>query len=83
MSGFTTFPSSVASLTSSGLTMESPFNNAAPWPNLQYQQQQPLFTSTVGQPTIQQYTQPVGGALNNQVCLIKKLYQMFCQLIQM
>jgi len=63
--------------------MESPFNNALPWPNLQYQQQQPLFTSAVGQPTIQQSTPPVGGALNNQVCLIKTLYKMFCQLIKM
>ncbi|MCI67395.1 ADP-ribosylation factor GTPase-activating protein AGD14-like, partial [Trifolium medium] len=61
------FPASVASLTSSGLTTASPFNNAGSWPSLQYQQQQPLFTSTVGQPTIQQSTPPVGGTLNNQV----------------
>ncbi|XP_039684783.1 probable ADP-ribosylation factor GTPase-activating protein AGD14 isoform X1 [Medicago truncatula] len=66
VNSFATFPSSFASLASSGLTMESPFNNALPWPNLQYQQQQPLFTSAVGQPTIQQSTPPVGGALNNQ-----------------
>ncbi|GAU39274.1 hypothetical protein TSUD_72130 [Trifolium subterraneum] len=66
VSSFATFPASVASLTSSGLTPASPFNNAGSWPSLQYQQQQPLFTSTVGQPTIQQSTLPVGGTLNNQ-----------------
>ncbi|MCI18664.1 putative ADP-ribosylation factor GTPase-activating protein, partial [Trifolium medium] len=44
----------------------SPFNNTGSWSSLQYQQPQPLFTSTVGQPTIQQSTLPVGGALNNQ-----------------
>jgi hypothetical protein len=71
VSSFATFPASAASLTSSGLTTASPFNNAGSWPSFQYQQQQPLFTSTVGQPTIQQSTPPVGGALNNQVCLIK------------
>ncbi|XP_004512854.1 uncharacterized protein [Cicer arietinum] len=64
VSSFTTFPASVASLTSSGMTMASPLNNADPWPSLQYQQ--PLFTSTAGQPTVQQSTLPVGGALNNQ-----------------
>lgn len=69
VSSFSTFPASVASVTSSGLTMASPLNNAGPWASLQYQQ--PLSTSTVSQPTIQQSTPPVGGTLNNQVCLIK------------
>ncbi|XP_058732310.1 probable ADP-ribosylation factor GTPase-activating protein AGD14 [Vicia villosa] len=67
-SSFTTFPANVASLTSSGLTTASPFNNAGPWHSLQYQQPQPqpLFTSAVGQPTIQQSTPPINGALNYQ-----------------
>ncbi|CAJ2676188.1 unnamed protein product [Trifolium pratense] len=65
VSSFATFPASVASLTS-GLTTASPFNNTGSWSSLQYQQPQPLFTSTVGQPTIQQSTLPVGGALTNQ-----------------
>ncbi|CAI8619810.1 unnamed protein product [Vicia faba] len=67
-SSFTTFPASVGSLTSSGLTTASPFSNAGPWHSLQYQQPQPqpLFTSTVGQPTIQQSIPPVNGALNYQ-----------------
>ncbi|CAL5215160.1 unnamed protein product [Lathyrus oleraceus] len=63
---FTTFPASVASSTPSGLTTASPFNNAGPWHSLQYQQPQPLFTSTVGQSTIQQSTPPVNGAFNYQ-----------------
>ncbi|KAL5052585.1 hypothetical protein RYX36_033267 [Vicia faba] len=67
-SSFTTFPANVGSLTSSGLTTASPFSNAGPWHSLQYQQPQPqpLFTSTVGQPTIQQSIPPVNGALNYQ-----------------
>lgn len=69
VNSFSTFPASVASVTSFGLTMAQPHNNAGPWATLQYQQ--PLFTTTVSQPTIRQSTPPVGGALNNQVCLIK------------
>ncbi|XP_061344978.1 probable ADP-ribosylation factor GTPase-activating protein AGD14 isoform X2 [Gastrolobium bilobum] len=64
ISSFSTFPASDASVTSSGLTMASPLSNAGQWTSLQYQQ--PLFTATVSQPTIQQSTRPVGGASNNQ-----------------
>ncbi|XP_020220169.1 probable ADP-ribosylation factor GTPase-activating protein AGD14 [Cajanus cajan] len=62
--GFSTFPASGASVTS-GLTT-STLNNAGQWASLQYQQHQPLFTAAGSQPTIQQSTPPIGGALNNQ-----------------
>lgn len=71
ISSFSTFPASGASVTSFGLTPASTHNNAGQWATLQYQQQQPLFTAAASQPTIQQSTPPVGGALNNQVCLIE------------
>ncbi|RZB95163.1 putative ADP-ribosylation factor GTPase-activating protein AGD14 isoform C [Glycine soja] len=66
ISSFSTFPASGASVTSFGLTPASTHNNAGQWATLQYQQQQPLFTAAASQPTIQQSTSPVGGALNNQ-----------------
>lgn len=69
-SSFSTFPPSDASVTSSGLMTASILNNAGQWSSLQYQQQQPLFAAAASQPSIQQATPPVGGALNNQVCLI-------------
>lgn len=59
--------------------MSSPHNNVGPWASLQHQE--PFFRATVSQPTIQQSIPP--GDLSNQVCLIKLLYQMFCQSIQM
>ncbi|XP_014508924.1 probable ADP-ribosylation factor GTPase-activating protein AGD14 [Vigna radiata var. radiata] len=65
-SGFSTFPPSGASVTSSGLITASTLNNAGQWASLQYQQQQPLFAAAASQPSIQQATPPVGGALNNQ-----------------
>jgi len=71
-SSFSTFPPSGASVTSFGLMTSSTLNNAGQWAGLQYQQQQqqPLFAAAISQPSIQQATPPVGGALNNQVCLI-------------
>ncbi|KAL3021884.1 hypothetical protein AAZX31_05G217100 [Glycine max] len=66
VSSFSTFPASGASVTSFGLTTASTLNNAGQWATLQYQQQQPLLTAAASQPTIQQSTPPVGGALNNQ-----------------
>jgi len=71
-SSFSTFPPSGASVTSFGLMTASTLNNAGQWASLQYQQQQPLFAAAASQPSIQQATPPVGGALNNQVCLIVK-----------
>ncbi|KAL2342509.1 hypothetical protein Fmac_003794 [Flemingia macrophylla] len=61
---FSTFPVNGASVTSGWTT--STVNNAGQWASLQYQQHQPLFTAAASQPTIQQSTPPVGGALNNQ-----------------
>lgn len=70
-SSFSTFPpTSSASVTSFEVIATSTLNNAGQWASLQYQQQQPLFAAAASQPSIQQATPPVGGALNNQVCLI-------------
>lgn len=71
ISSFTAFPASGASVTSSGLMTASNLNDAGQWASLQYQQQQTLFTAAASHPTIQQSTPRVGGALNNQVCLIE------------
>ncbi|KAI4350877.1 hypothetical protein L6164_005284 [Bauhinia variegata] len=64
VSSFPTFPPSGASVTTPGLTTLSPLNGPGQWHSMQ--PQQPLFPATVRQPAAQQFTPPVGGALNNQ-----------------
>ncbi|XP_061366476.1 probable ADP-ribosylation factor GTPase-activating protein AGD14 isoform X2 [Gastrolobium bilobum] len=64
VSGFSAFPPSGTSVQSPGLTTVSPLNNAGQWFSLQHQQ--PLFPAAVSQSTAQQFTAPVGGAVNNQ-----------------
>ncbi|KAK7314503.1 hypothetical protein VNO77_33028 [Canavalia gladiata] len=64
VSAFSAFPPSSASVPSPELTSVSPLNNAGQWANLQHQQ--PLFPAAVSQSTTQQFTPPVGGAVNNQ-----------------
>ncbi|CAL0331042.1 unnamed protein product [Lupinus luteus] len=64
ISSFSAFPPSGASVTYPGTATVSPLNNAGQSAGLQYQQ--PSFPGTVSQPTIQQFTPPVGGASTNQ-----------------
>ncbi|KAF7819841.1 putative ADP-ribosylation factor GTPase-activating protein AGD14 isoform X1 [Senna tora] len=50
-----------------GMRTASPLNNAGQWASMQQQQQQqPVFPTTVSQPTTQQFNPSVGGSLNNQ-----------------
>ena len=67
VSGFSAFPLSGASGPSPGLATVPPINNAGQWASMQHQQ--PLFPANVSQST-QQFTPPVGGAVNNQVWLM-------------
>ncbi|XP_019436655.1 PREDICTED: probable ADP-ribosylation factor GTPase-activating protein AGD14 [Lupinus angustifolius] len=62
--GFSAFPQSGALAPSPGFTTVSPLNNSGQWANFQHYQ--PLFPVTVNQSTTQQFTPPVGGAVNNQ-----------------
>ncbi|OIW18949.1 hypothetical protein TanjilG_09143 [Lupinus angustifolius] len=64
ISSLSAFQPSGASVTYPGSVTVSPLNNAGQLAGLQYQQ--PSFPGTVSQPTIQQFTPPVGGAPNNQ-----------------
>ncbi|KAI4347145.1 hypothetical protein L6164_007987 [Bauhinia variegata] len=59
-SNFSTLPTSGASVTAPGLTTVSPLNGPGQW------HQQPFYPATVNQSASQQFTPPVGGALNNQ-----------------
>ncbi|KAE9613936.1 hypothetical protein Lal_00016447 [Lupinus albus] len=64
VSSFSAFSPSGASVPYAGLATISPLNNAGQLAGLHYQQ--PSFPATVSHSTAQQFTQPVGGASNNQ-----------------